>query len=57
MLKTKIGHLTVVDTEESAEESTRIIGITHGLEWENIVASAVLVQYKPVQALCLSLLK
>ena len=32
MLKTKIGHVTVVDSEES----TTIIGITHGLAWENI---------------------
>ena len=30
MLKTKIGHVTVVDSEES----TTIIGITHGLAWE-----------------------
>ena len=30
MLKTKIGHVTVVDSSES----TTIIGITHGLAWE-----------------------
>ena len=30
VLKTKIGHVTVVDSEES----TTIIGIAHGLEWE-----------------------
>ena len=32
MLKTEIGHVTVVD----CEESTTIIGITHGLAWENL---------------------
>ena len=30
VLKTKIGHMTVV----ASEESTMFIGITHGLAWE-----------------------
>ena len=41
VLKTKIGHVTVVDVVDS-EESTTIIGITHGLAWEKHVSSYLL---------------
>ena len=41
MLKTKIGHVTMIDSEES----TTIIGITHGLAWKNLFSSLSVYNY------------
>ena len=49
MLKTKIGHVTVVDSEEL----TTIIGITHGLAWEkfrSIIRTCTVTKLEDIRA-------